>query len=45
LRYRVRFQHGLHAGQPRRAGRCLRESADRVDDAIELESPQGTRLH
>ena len=44
-RHRARLGQRLQLRQPRRARRRLREAADRLDNPIEFEGPQGAGVH
>ena len=44
-RHLARLDERRQARQPGQAGRGLREAADRFDDAIEFESPEGAGVH
>ena len=44
-RHLARLDERREARQPGQPGRRLREAADRFDDAIEFESPEGAGVH
>ena len=44
-RHLARLDERRQARQPGQPGRRLREAADRFDDAIEFESPEGAGVH
>ena len=44
-RHLARLDERRQARQPGQTGRRLREAADRFDDAIEFESPEGAGVH